>query len=114
MKFVVYRVFLYKIFNEIKFEPKFKKKRVDSYIENRLSIFKNKYENTIDVAIDKELQNFKNKANSYLIDQENLEDFKFLRHTLLTPFDCIFKIFIKDLCTRQISQNPYPIRILPS
>lgn len=58
-------------------------------------MFKNKYENIIDIAIDKELQNFKNKANSYLIDQENLEDFKFLRHTLLTPFDCIFKNFYK-------------------
>ncbi|WP_035369589.1 hypothetical protein, partial [Acinetobacter haemolyticus] len=89
-------------------EPKFKKKRVDSYIESRLSMFKNKYENIIDIAIDKELQNFKNKANSYLIDQENLEDFKFLRHTLLTPFDCIFKIFIKDrLCCTNLSVKAF-------
>ena len=27
---------------------------------------------------------------------------------------CYDKIFKQDLCTRQISQNPYPIRILPS
>ena len=49
------------------------------------------------MTIDKELQNFKNKANRYLIDQKNLEDFKFLRHTSLMPFDCIFKFFIKDI-----------------
>ena len=90
-------MFLYKIFNELRFKPKFKKKRVDSYIENRLSVFKNKYEKIIDVTIDKELQNFKNKANRYLIDQKNLEDFKLLRHTSLMPFDCIFKFFIKDI-----------------
>lgn len=94
---IIIFLFLYKIFNEIKFEPRFKKKRVDSYIENRLSVFKNKYENIIDVTIDKELQNFKNKANRYLINQKNLEDFKFLRHTSLMPFDCIFKFFIKDI-----------------
>lgn len=94
---IIIFLFLYKIFNEIKFEPKYKKKRVDSYLENRLSLFKNKYEDIIDLSINKELQSFKNKASTYLIDQKNLEDFKFLRHTLLKPFDHIFKTFIKDL-----------------
>ena len=94
---IIIFLFLYKIFNEIKFEPKFKQKRVDSYLENRLSLFKNKYEDIIDLSIDEELQNFKNKASTYLIDQSNPEDFKFLRHTLLQPFDQIFKPFIKDL-----------------
>lgn len=94
---IIIFLFLYKIFNEVKFEPKFKKKRVDSYIENRLSLFKSKYEGIIDQSIDEELKNFKNKANIYLIDQENLEDYKFLRHSLLKPFDNIFKIFIKNL-----------------
>ena len=94
---IIIFLFLYKIFNEIKFEPKFKQKRVDSYLENRLSLFKNKYEGIIDLSIDEELQNFKNKASTYLIDQSNPEGFKFLRHTLLQPFDQIFKTFIKDL-----------------
>lgn len=94
---IIIFLFLYKIFNEIKFKPKFKKKRVDSYIENRLSLFKNKYENIIDLSIDKELQIFKSKASTHLIDQISLEDFKFLRHTLLKPFDHIFKKFIKDI-----------------
>lgn len=47
------------------------RKRVDSYIENRLSVFKKiNMKKIIDVTIDKELQNFKNKANRYLIDQK--------------------------------------------
>ncbi|MFX6617974.1 hypothetical protein ABTG42_18015 [Acinetobacter baumannii] len=31
------------------------------------------------------------------------------------PYDFGFDVFDKfELCTRQISQNPYPIRVLPS
>ena len=94
---IIIFLFLYKIFNEIKFEPKFKKKRVNSYIENRLSKFKDTYETLIDERIDKEMHSFKEKANSFLQDKNNLEDYKFQRHALLNSFDTLFKSFIKDI-----------------
>ena len=47
------------------------------------------------------LDNFKTKVKGWLIDDT----------TAQKVVDEINQI---DLCTRQISQNPYPIRILPS
>ena len=43
-------------------------------------------------------------------------DTKIFNQAMDAPFEQLDKVvsYIDDLCTRQISQNPYPIRVLPS
>ena len=47
--------------------------------------------------INTEFLNFKLRVKNYIQNNNNLEEYKFLRHTLLNPFEYLFKILIKDL-----------------
>lgn len=100
---IIIFLFLYKIFNEIKFPKIYKEKRVNSYLSNRYETFKQRYEPIINMALEREFTNFITKVDLVLNTSTDPKQFKFLRHCKLMPF--------KPLCLALINKVTYSVMI---
>lgn len=100
---IIIFLFLYKIFNEIKFPKKYKEKRVNSYLSNRYETFEQRYEVIINLALEREFNNFITRADLAVNASTNPQQFKFLRHCKLIAF--------KHLCLALMKKITYSVMI---
>ena len=100
---IIIFLFLYKIFNEIKFPKKYKEKRVNSYLSNRYEIFKQRYEVIINIALEREFTNFITRVDLILNASTDPQEFKFLRHCKIMAF--------KYLCLALMKKITYSVMI---
>ena len=100
---IIIFLFLYKIFNEIKFPKIYKEKRVNSYLSNRYETFEQRYEVIINLALEREFNNFITKVDLVLNASTDPQQFKFLRHCKLIAF--------KHLCLALMKKITYSVMI---
>lgn len=90
-------IFLYKIFNEIKFPVKFKEKRVDNYIRKRYTKFKIKFGSEVNQQIDAQFKDLLEKVEVLKSDNLIFNENKYLNYILIPIFSTFCRQLITDI-----------------
>ena len=90
-------LFLYKIFNEVKFPKKFKEKRINKYITKRYICLKNKFEPIVNREVDLKYNLFISKVELNLSFPPNIRKYRVLYHCLLPNFKNLLTPIIHDI-----------------